>query len=117
MNMCKECNSEITHNKKRLLCTDCLRKYNRENYDFKKEVYAANRKAKIFQDKKRKLYNKNRRLKRKVQPEIRFCVVCKKQFKTSHAIKCTCTEECRSIHQRNLARQNYHNKKEKHGRD
>ena len=93
MNLCK-CGNEITHSRKRKLCDDCFKKEQREYYHYRKEIY-----------------NQNRKLKRKVSPDIRFCVICEIKFESSHAIKCTCSDECSSVHQKNLARQNYHNKK------
>ena len=93
--ICK-CGNEIEHNLKRLICMDCIRKENRQNYNFKKEVY-----------------NKTRKEKRKFSKEYdtRFCVICETEFKTLHAIKCTCSFECSEIHRRKLSNANYHNKK------
>jgi len=111
VNLCKQCNSEITHNRKRRLCTDCLKQEQREAYHFKKDVYNTTRKLKKKLLKRKETYSANRKLKRRVNPDNRVCVICKVEFKTSHAIKCTCSDKCSSIHQKNLARQNYHNKK------
>ena len=46
MKYCKQCNAEITHKYKRRLCMDCIRKENRDNYNFKHDVYYAARNAK-----------------------------------------------------------------------
>lgn len=46
MKICKKCKSEITHNRKRLLCEDCLKQEQREYYHFKKEIYNKTRKLK-----------------------------------------------------------------------
>ena len=34
---CKQCNAEITHNKKRRLCTECLKEESRESSKFRYE--------------------------------------------------------------------------------
>ena len=95
MNPCK-CGNEITHNRQRKICDDCIKKEQREYYHFKKEIYNQNK--------------KDKRKENKVL-DSRVCVICKVEFKTTHAIKCTCGYECGNVHRKNLARQNYHNKK------
>lgn len=94
---CK-CGNKIEHKFKRLICMDCIKKENLINYNFKKEIY-----------------NKTRRDKRKENKvlDIRFCVICKTEFQTSHAIKCTCNDKCSEIHRRKLSLDNYYSKKVK----
>lgn len=144
---CKQCNSEITHNKKRRLCTECLKKEYRESgkYYYQKVKFAKlnntpklekvktgickcgnkiehNLKRLICSDcireENRNNYNKNRdkyyaarKSKREKLKDTRFCVICKIEFKTAHAIKCTCSDECSEIHRRKLSLQNYYSKK------
>lgn len=93
--ICK-CGNKIEHNYKRLICMDCIRKENLQHYNFKKE-----------------LYNQTRREKRKENKvlDTRFCVICKTEFKTAHAVKCTCSNKCSEIHRRNLSLANYYSKK------
>lgn len=95
--ICK-CGNKIEHNLKRLICSDCIRKENLATYNLRKEVYNKTRKEKR---------NLNKVL------DTRFCVVCKTEFKTSHAVKCTCSFECSEIHRRKLSNANYHSKKAK----
>lgn len=101
MKICKQCNAEITHNKKRRLCTECFKEEQRQNYNFKKEVY-----------------NKTRKEKKEANKvlDTRFCVICKAEFKTAHAIKCTCSFECSEIHRRKLSLENYYSKKAKNAK-
>ena len=93
--ICK-CGNKIEHNYKRLICSDCLREEQRQNYNFKKEIYNKTRKEK----------RKNIKI-----LDTRFCVICKTKFETAHAIKCTCSDECSEIHRRKLSLDNYCSKK------
>ena len=137
---CKQCNAEITHNKKRKLCTDWLKKEDRETskYYYKKKLAKEKRVKPEFckcgnkiehsykrlvcmdciREENRNNYNKNRdkyyaarKSKREKLKDTRFCVICETEFKTAHAIKCTCSDECSEIHQRKLSLQNYYSKK------
>lgn len=91
--ICKKCNSEITHNLKRRLCTKCLKDEGLENYHFKKEVYNEAR--------------KDKRLKLK---EIKECVICKVEFQTAYKKKCTCSDDCSYEHRKNLSLAIYYRK-------
>lgn len=91
--ICK-CGNKIEHNLKRLICSDCIKEENRNNYNKNRDKYYAARKSK-----------------REKLKDTRFCVICKIEFKTAHAIKCTCSDECSEIHRRKLSLQNYYSKK------
>ena len=96
--ICK-CGNKIEHNLKRLICSDCIREENRNNYNKNRDKYYAARKSK-----------------REKLKDTRFCVICKAKFKTAHAIKCTCSDECSEIHRRKLSLQNYYSKKAKNAK-
>mgnify|MGYP000417340753 CR=1 FL=1 len=143
---CKQCNAEITHNKKRRLCTECLKKeYNESSkYYYYKNKYSKSKVKKVkkiktgickcgnkiehnykrlicsdcIREENRNNYNKNRdkyyaarKSKREKLKDTRFCVICKIEFKTAHAIKCTCSFECSKTHRRRLSLDNYYSKK------
>ena len=137
---CKQCNEEITHNKKRRLCTECLKEESRESSKFRYEKkFKKPKKIKTgickcgnkiehnfkrlicsdcIKEENRNNYNKNRdkyyaerKSKREKLKDTRFCVICKTEFKTAHAIKCTCSDECSEIHRRKLSLENYYSKK------